>query len=105
MWTIWDKISDINGKSADHVFASFNHLKGEETIYIKTVNGRVTQVEGKGVLASVYGIDPALPDDEFIARYEWLLEHPEEIPEEEETDTTTYAELAQVYAEGVNSIE
>ena len=112
MWTIWDKISDINGKSADHVFASFNHLKGEETIYIKTVNGRVTQVEGKGVLASVYGIDPALPDDEFIARYEWLLEHPEEIhegeiPEEipEEDDTTTYAELAQVYAEGVNSIE
>lgn len=106
MWTIWDKISDINGKSADHVFTSFNHLKGEETIFIKTVNGRVTQVEGKSILANNYGIDPALPDDEFIARYEWILEHPdEEIPEEEETDTTTYAELAQVYREGVNSIE
>lgn len=110
MWTIWDKISEINGKSADHVFTSFNHLKGEETIYIKTVNGRVTQVEGKSILANNYGIDPALPDDEFIAEYERILaappeEIPEEIPEEEEDDTTTYAELAQVYAEGVNSIE
>lgn len=106
MWTIWDKISDINGKSADHVFESFNHLKGEETIYIKTVNGRVTNVEGKSIIADNYGIDPTLSDEEFIARYEWILEHPdEEIPEEDDTDTTTYAELAQVYREGVNSIE
>lgn len=102
MWTIWDKISDINGKSADHVFTTFSHLKGEETIYIKTVNGRVTQVEGKSILANNYGIDPALPDDEFIAEYERIINLP---PEPEDTDTTTYAELAQVYAEGVNSIE
>ena len=102
MWSIWDKKSDINGKSADHVFTSFNHLKGEETIYIKTVNGRVTQVEGKSILANNYNIDPTLPDDEFIAEYERVINLP---PEPEETDTTTYAELAQVYAEGVNSIE
>lgn len=102
MWTIWDKISDINGKSADHVFTTFSHLKGEETIYIKTVNGRVTQVEGKSILANNYGIDPTLPDDEFIAEYERIINLP---PEPEDTDTTTYAELAQVYAEGVNSIE
>lgn len=102
MWTIWDKISDINGKSADHVFTSFNHLKGEETIFIKTVNGRVTQVEGKSILANNYGIDPTIPDDEFIAEYERIINLP---PEPEDTDTTTYAELAQVYAEGVNSIE
>ena len=105
MWSIWDKKSDINGKTADHVFTTFSHLKGEETIYIKTVNGKVTNVEGKSILANNYNIDPTLPDDEFIARYEWLLEHPEEIPEGDDTDTTTYAELAQVYAEGVNSIE
>ena len=99
MWSIWDKKSDINGKSADHVFTSF-------TIYIKTVNGRVTQVEGKSILANNYNIDPALPDDEFIAEYERILAMPpEEIPEEDDPDTTTYAELAQVYAEGVNSIE
>ena len=102
MWTIWDKISDINGKSADRVFTSFNHLKGEDTIYIKTVNGKVTNVEGKSILANNYGIDPALPDDEFIAEYERIINLP---PEPEDPDTTTYAELAQVYAEGVNSLE
>lgn len=102
MWSVWDKKSDINGKSADHVFTTFSHLKGEETIYLKTVNGRVTNVEGKSILANNYGIDPALPDEEFIAEYERIINLP---PEPEETDTTTYAELAQVYAEGVNSIE
>ena len=102
MWSIWDQKSDINGKSADHVLATFKHLANEETIYIKTVNGRVTQVEGKSILANNYNIDPALPDDEFIAEYERIINLP---PEPEDTDTTTYAELAQVYAEGVNSIE
>ena len=102
MWTIWDKQSEINGKTAEHVFTTFKHLANEETIYIKTVNGRVTQVEGKGVLAKVYGVDPSLPDDEFIAEYERIINLP---PEPEDTDTTTYAELAQVYKEGVNSIE
>lgn len=110
MWTIWDKQSDINGCSAERFLERHKFLGTEETIYLKTVNGRVTNVEGKSIIADNYGIDPALPDDEFLARYEWILEHPEEIPEEEipegdETDTTTYAELAQVYAEGVNSIE
>lgn len=102
MWSIWDKKSEINGLSAERCLQSFNHLVNEETIYLKTVDGRVTQVEGKSVLASVYGIDPALPDEEFIAEYERVINLP---PEPEETDTTTYAELAQVYAEGVNSIE
>ena len=102
MWTIWDKISEINGKSADHVFATFKHLADEDTIFLKTVNGRVTQVEGKSILANNYGIDPALPDEEFIAEYERVIHLP---PEPEDTDTTTYAELAQVYKEGVNSIE
>lgn len=102
MWTIWDKQSDINGCSAESVLTSFKHLANEDTIYIKTVDGRVTQIEGKGVLASVYGIDPTLPDDEFIAEYEALMEVPAE-PEGDES--ATYDELAQVYREGVNSID
>ena len=77
MWSIWDKQSEINGFSAEHYFKVFPHLKNEETIYIKTVDGRVTQVEGKGVLASVYGIDPTLANDEFIAEYERILTEPE----------------------------
>ena len=76
MWTIWDKQSEINGFSAEWFLNRHKHLAGEATIYIKTVNGRVTQVEGKGVLASVYGIDPALPDEEFIAEYERVLAEP-----------------------------
>ena len=102
MWTIWDKQSEINGYSAEWFLSRHKHLANEETIFIKTVNGRVTQVEGKGILANNYGIDPALPDDEFIAEYERVINLP---PEPEDTDTTTYAELAQVYKEGVNSIE
>lgn len=102
MWTIWDKETEINGFSAEWFLNRHKHLANEETIYIKTVNGRVTQVEGKSILANNYGIDPTLSDDEFIAEYERIINLP---PEPEDTDTTTYAELAQVYAEGVNSIE
>lgn len=106
MWSIWDKKTDMNGFSASSWFESFPHLRNEKTIYINTVDGRVTRIEGKSILANHYGIDYNLPDDEFIAEYERILAAPpEEIPEEEETDTTTYTELAQVYAEGVNSIE
>lgn len=98
MWTIWDKQTEINGFSASNFLARNKNLQNEETIYIKTVNGMVTNVEGRSILAKVYGIDPTLPDDEFIAEYERMTADPG-------TDTTTYAELAQVYKEGVNSIE
>ena len=98
MWSIWDKTAEINGYPAEYYFKIFPHLVGEETIFIYAANGRVTQVEGKGVLASVYGIDHTLPDDEFIAAYEAMMADPE-------SDTTTYAELAQVYKEGVNGLE
>jgi hypothetical protein len=102
MWSVWDKKTDINGYSAEWYFNRNKFLAKEETIFLKTVNGHVTNVEGKNLLANIYGIDPALHDEEFLAEYERILATP---PEEEETDTTTYAELAQVYREGVNSIE
>ncbi len=82
MWSIWDKQTEINGFSSEWFLNRHPHLAKEETVYIKTVNGRVTQVEGKGILASVYGIDPALPDEEFIAEYERILAEPvEEVTE------------------------
>lgn len=101
MWSIWDKQSDINGYSAEWILNRNKHL-ANETIYIKTVDGRVTQIEGKGILASHYNIDPTLPDDEFIAEYERVTAEPAE-PEGDES--ATYDELAQVYREGVNSID
>lgn len=87
MWTVWDKKSDINGFSAEWFLNRHKHLQSEETIYIKTVGGRVTQVEGKGVLASVYGIDPTLPDEAFIAAYEAKLAEPEPEPATDGGDT------------------
>lgn len=76
MWSVWDKQTDINGFSADAFLARNKHLQNEETIFIKTVNGRVTQVEGKGILASVYGIDPTLPNKIFIDEYEYIINKP-----------------------------
>lgn len=100
MWKVWDKKTDINGCSAEEFLHTQKFLVEEETIFLKSVNGVVTEVEGKNILAESYGLDPTLPDDEFIAAYEAKLAEPSP-----ETDTTTYAELAQVYREGVNSIE
>ena len=84
MWSVWDKKTEINGYSAESVLESFKHLAKEETIYIKTVYGRVTQVEGKSVLASVYAIDPNTPDDEFIAEYERVINESNQNNESEE---------------------
>lgn len=78
MWSIWNKKDPINGFSAEYFFERNKYMENEETIFIKTVNGRVTQVEGKGILASVYGIDATLGNDAFIAEYERIIKEPVE---------------------------
>ena len=78
MWTIWDKKTEINGYSADFILGRNRHLENEDVIYIKMVNGRATQIEGKNILASVYGIDVTLSDEEFIAEYERVISEPTE---------------------------
>jgi hypothetical protein len=88
MWSIWDKTSDIDGYSAEYYFKTFKHLANEETIYLKTVDGMVVQIEGKSILADLYGIDPALPDEEFIAEYERITAPVEEPEPVEETNNT-----------------
>ena len=80
MWYVWDKITSINGFSATDFLARNKHLQNEETIYVKKVNGRATQVEGKGILASVYGIDYNLSDRDFLDTYENIVNPP--MPEE-----------------------
>ena len=79
MWTVWNKTTEINGFSAEAFLARNKHLANEEVIFIKSVNGRATQVEGKNILASVYGIDATLPNDEFIAEYERVISQPAEV--------------------------
>ena len=78
MWIVWNKETEINGFSAEAFLARNKHLQNEEVIFIKTINGRATRVEGKNILAYVYGIDSTLPNEEFIAAYEAILEAPVE---------------------------
>lgn len=73
MWYVWDKITDINGFSATDILARNKHLQNEETIYVKEVNGRAIEIEGKSILASVYGIDGRLSDVDFIDAYETAI--------------------------------
>jgi hypothetical protein len=76
MWTVWNKQTEINGFSADFILGRNKHLSDEETIFIKTAGDRVTQIEGKSILAEHYGIEPTLPDEEFIAAYEAITNPP-----------------------------
>lgn len=78
MWTIWNKKDEINGSSAESFLTRAKHLRSEETIFLKSINGRVVEVEGKMILSSVYGINADLPNDEFIAEYERVLSAPAE---------------------------
>lgn len=86
MWTVWNKESEINGFSAEFILGRNKHLENEDVIYIKTLNGRVCEIEGKMILADHHGIDPNLSDEEFIAAYEAILNpptDPDEISDEE----------------------
>ena len=88
MWSVWDKKTPMNGFTAESWFESFPHLKEEETVFAKIQGNRTVQIEGKNILATVYGIDPTLTNDEFIAEYERILaEPPVEETVEEQTET------------------
>jgi hypothetical protein len=78
MWNVWDKQTEINGFSAEAFLARNKHLQNEEVIFLKTVNGGVVEIEGKNILASVYGIDASLDNEAFIAEYERVLAEPAE---------------------------
>ena len=80
MWEIWNKQTPINGMSAERYLARNPDQAKEDTILIKYVNGRAVQVEGKGILASVYNLDPTLDNEAFIEAYEKALE-PTEVEE------------------------
>jgi hypothetical protein len=76
MWTVWNKKDKINGFSAEWFLNRHKDLQTEETIFLKWENDRVIWVMAKSVLADHYGIDPTLPNDEFIAEYERIISEP-----------------------------
>lgn len=76
MWSVWDKKTNINGSTPEEFLKRNKHLMREEVIFLKTVNGRVTNVEGKSILGNNYGIDTSIPDSDFITEYERILSEP-----------------------------
>ena len=124
MWEVWNKKTEINESPAEEYLKRNKDIASEDVVFLRIVNGRVNNVEVKRVLAKLYDIDESLTNDEFIEAYEAKiielaeqarLEEPDEPieepepeptePEPEPDETATYAELAQVYKEGVNGLE
>jgi hypothetical protein len=79
-YELWDRVSPINNVEASY-FLNQEPFKSEtgDIILIYGDNERVSNVECKSILASVYGIDVNLPLDEFMNAYFGKLEEQNEV--------------------------
>lgn len=69
-YKVWNKVEMINGVASSH-FLNQTPFKGYtgDIILIYADNGKVSNVECKDILASVYGIDKSLSLDAFMTSY------------------------------------
>ena len=69
-YSLWNKKDTINGKDASYFLEQkpFKDYEGD-IILIYGENDKISQVECKDILASVYGIDKTLSLDEFMTKY------------------------------------
>lgn len=69
-YKVWNKTSSINGLEPQHFLSKppFKNYEGD-IILIYGENGKISQVECKDILASVYEIDKTLSLDEFMKQY------------------------------------
>ena len=74
-YKLWNRVEMINGVAPSHFLNQqpFKDYKGD-IILIYADNGKVSNVECKDILASVYEIDKTLPLDEFMSAYFTKLE-------------------------------
>jgi hypothetical protein len=74
-YKLWNRVEMINGVAPSHFLNQhpFKDYKGD-IILIYADNGKVSNVECKDILASVYEIDKTLPLDEFMSAYFAKLE-------------------------------
>lgn len=74
-YKLWNRQEMINGVASSHFLNQqpFKDYKGD-IILIYADNGKVSNVECKDILASVYEIDKTLPLDTFMAVYFAKLE-------------------------------
>ena len=69
-YSLWNRKDTINGKEASYFLEQkpFKDYEGD-IILIYSYSGKVSQVECKDILASVYGIDKTLSLDKFMTQY------------------------------------
>ena len=69
-YKLWNRIDTINGIEASYFLEQkpFKDYEGD-IILIYGVDDKISQVECKDILASVYVIDKALSLDEFMTQY------------------------------------
>ena len=74
-YELWDKKSKINGVAASHFLNEqpFKNYNGD-IILIYGDNNKVSNVECKDILATIYGIDASLNIDDFMTAYFTKLE-------------------------------
>ena len=69
-YSLWNRKNTINGKEASYFLEQkpFKDYEGD-IILIYREDDKISQVECKDILASVYGIDKTLSLDEFMTQY------------------------------------
>ena len=69
-YKLWNRIDTINGIEASYFLEQkpFKDYEGD-IILIYCEDDKISQVECKDILASVYGIDKTLSLDEFMTQY------------------------------------
>ena len=69
-YKLWNRIDTINGIEASYFLEQkpFKDYEGD-IILIYCKDGKISQVECKDILASVYGIDKTLALDKFMTQY------------------------------------
>ena len=85
-YSLWNRKDTINEKEASYFLEQkpFKDYEGD-IILIYGVDDKISQVECKDILSSVYGIDKTLSLDEFMTQYETILNTPIETSEINET--------------------
>ena len=86
-YKVWNKTSSINGLEPQHFLSKppFKNYEGD-IILIYSEDDKVSQVECKDILASVYGIDKTLSLNEFMTQYFAKLTQIENIEINETSD-------------------
>ena len=82
-YKLWDRKEIINGVEASHFLNQppFKNYSGD-IILIYSESGKVTNVECKDILASIYNLDKTLDLDSFMTKYFEVINQEATVEEE-----------------------